>query len=105
MENCMLLVEVILIEIFYQTNNLFIYDPLSDRWIQGADMPIARGALTASFIKGILYVVGGVNSTETLTITLAYDPISNKWTEKAPMPTVREHLTSSVVNWKLYVIG
>jgi hypothetical protein len=49
---------------------LFIYD--SDRWTQGANLPEARGTLTANFINGILFV-GGVNSTETLTSTLAYD--------------------------------
>jgi hypothetical protein len=52
-----------------------------------------------------LFVVGGVNSTEILTSTLAYDAISKKGTEKIPIPTARYHLTSAVVNGKLYVIG
>ena len=64
-----------------------------------------RGALTANFINGILYAVGGVDKSETLTSTLAYDPRNNTWTEKAPMPTAREHLTSATINGKLYVIG
>jgi len=57
MENGMLLEVVILTKIIYQTQ--FIYDLASDRWSQRANLPAARGALTANFIKGILYVGGG----------------------------------------------
>lgn len=49
--------------------------------------------------------MGGVDTTVTLTSTLAYDPATNMWTEKAPMPTAREHLTSAVADGKLYVVG
>ena len=70
-----------------------------------SNLPTARGALTANFINGILYAVGGVDRSETLTSTLAYDPRNNTWTEKHPMPTAREHLTSATINGKLYVIG
>jgi Kelch motif len=49
-----------------------------DRWTQGANLPEARGALNSNFINGELYVIGGVNSTETLKSNLAYDPVSNK---------------------------
>ena len=68
-------------------------------------MPVALGALTAKFINGTLYAVGGVDISGTSSSTLAYDPKTNSWTEKAPMPTAREHLTSEVLDEKLYVIG
>jgi hypothetical protein len=55
--------------------------------------------------KWTLYVVGGVNSTETLKITLVYDPASNKWIEKTSMPTARHGLAAISFNNKIYVIG
>ena len=87
------------------SNKLFVYDPTTNEWTEGANLPTERGALTANFINGILYAVGGVDKSEALTSTLAYDRRTNTWTEKAPMPTAREHLTSATINGKLYVIG
>ena len=54
------------------SNKWLIYDPASYRWVQGANLPEAHGALTANFIDGTLYVIGGVNSTETLTSTWCF---------------------------------
>ena len=36
-----------------------VYDPETDTWAQGVDMPTARGWLSASLIDGKLYAVGG----------------------------------------------
>ena len=41
------------------SNRLFIYDPPKNQWHEGKRMPTARGALTANFVGGILYAVGG----------------------------------------------
>ena len=87
------------------SDKLFIYDSNTNNWTEGANLPSARGALTANFINGTLYVTGGVDSENTLSSTLAYDSNTNNWTDKAPMPTAREHLTSAAVDGKLYVIG
>ena len=48
---------------------LFIYDHTSNKWTEGANLPTVPGALTANFINGILYAVGGVDKSETLTST------------------------------------
>ena len=87
------------------SDKLFIYDPISKKWREGAPMPFPRAALTAAFIDGILYAVGGDHDWESWPTNQAYDPSTNKWTVKAPMPTPRHHLASSVVDGKLYVIG
>ena len=87
------------------SDKLFIYDPVSKKWQEGAPMPSPRAALTAAFIDGILYAVGGDHDWESWPTNLAFDPSTNKWDEKAPMPTPRHHLASSVVDGKLYVIG
>lgn len=36
-----------------------VYDPETDTWAQGVDMPTARGWLSASLVDGRLYAVGG----------------------------------------------
>lgn len=87
------------------SNKLFIYDPNTNRWTKGQDLPSARGALTANFINGTLYVVGGIDASGAISSNWAYDLGTNTWAEKAPMPTAREHLTSATVDNKLFVIG
>lgn len=88
------------------SNMLFIYNPINNEWTEGEDLPSPRGALTANFINGTLYVVGGVDiASGTTSSNWAHNPTNNTWIEKAPMPTAREHLTSVVVDNKLYVIG
>jgi N-acetylneuraminic acid mutarotase len=88
-------------------NLLLIYDPLTNKWQEGASMPTPRGGLTAQFVNGILYAIGGSHTDkgDQLSVNEAYDPVTNRWTEKAPMPTSRHHLTSAVVDGKIYVIG
>jgi N-acetylneuraminic acid mutarotase len=88
------------------SNKLFIFDPSINKWQEGKPMPTPRAALSANFIDGILYAVGGVNSSRIpVTTNEAYNPQTNTWTHKTPMPTPRHHLTSAVVDGKLYVIG
>jgi N-acetylneuraminic acid mutarotase len=89
-----------------RSNKLFIFDPSINKWKEAKPMPTARAALTANFIDGILYAVGGIDSSGTpVTTNEAYDPQTDTWTKKAPMPTPRQHLTSAEIDGKLYVIG
>jgi N-acetylneuraminic acid mutarotase len=93
------------------SNRLFIYDPLKNQWHEGKPMPTPRGALTANFVNGTLYAVGGQSSSSSssslgiLATNEAYDVVYDRWTTKASMPTARHHAASAVVNGKLYVIA
>lgn len=88
------------------SDRLFIYDPKTDVWQEGSRMSEPRGALTADFINGLLYAVGGVNSSRIpVTTNEVYDPISNSWSKTAPMPTARHHHDSAVANGQLYIMG
>jgi len=87
------------------SDKLFIYNPSNDKWDEGMSMPQGRGALTANFINGTLYAVGGVDNSGVTNSNTAYDPLLDEWTEKTAMPSAREHLASAVVDGKLYVIG
>ena len=97
------------------SDRLFIYDTILGKWEEGKKMPTARGALTAEFINGILYAVGGDNDPSYIagahhpygqtTTNEAYDPTTDSWTVKAPMPTARHHHAAAVVGERLYIIG
>ena len=98
------------------TKFLFIYDPVTDKWQRAANMPTARGALTAKFVNGILYAIGGdetvlydlnkvYNPQGVVTTNEAYNPESNSWTIKSPMPTPRDHLSSAIIGESIYVVG
>jgi N-acetylneuraminic acid mutarotase len=84
---------------------LFIYDPNYDTWTEGSPMPTARGALTAVFIDGILYAIGGEGESGVMNINEAYNLQTNNWVSKSPMPTPRHHVASAVVDGNVYVIG
>ena len=92
------------------TNKLFVYDTLQDKWKEGRPMPTARGALTATFVNGTLFAIGGqqssdIDSSEILNTNEVYDPITDTWTTKTSMPTSRHHAASSAVDGKIYVMG
>ena len=95
----------------YTNNNwlpsakLFIYDTKHDTWIEGSFMPTARGALTAVFIDGILYAIGGEGENGIMDINEAYNSKAKTWLSKSPMPTARHHAASAVVDGNVYVIG
>jgi N-acetylneuraminic acid mutarotase len=88
------------------TDKLFSYDPSTNEWKELKSMSEARGALTANFVDGILYAIGGEDSSlNTLKKTEAYDPTTNTWSTKSPMPTPRHHIASIADDGKIYVIG
>jgi len=67
-------------------------------------MPTKRGALTAQFIDGVLYAVGG-STRIAMDTNEAYNPETDSWEKKTLMLTARDHLTSAVLGGKMYVIG
>jgi N-acetylneuraminic acid mutarotase len=87
------------------SNQLFIYDPIKNEWTEGKPMPTPRGALTAIFVNGILYALGGQNEEGILNINEVYDPITDRWISETPMPTGRHHAASATVDNKIYVSG
>jgi len=98
------------------TNYLFIYDPTTDTWTRGPDMPTARAAHAVEIIDGKLYAIGGLNlmtsgiasnffETIYYSDNEVYDILSNTWEKRTPMPTARNHVASAIVDDKLYVIG
>ena len=86
-----------------------IYEPATDTWTKGADMPTARWALSTNVVGGKIYAIGGVTiprrNWETVSKVEVYNPATDRWTKKRNMPTRRGWHAASVVNRKIYVIG
>jgi N-acetylneuraminic acid mutarotase len=84
------------------------YDPVTDTWTKKADMPTARGGLSASVVDGRIYAIGGSSSygyPVYLSTVEMFDPTTNTWTRKADMPITADGLSTSVVNGIIYAIG
>jgi N-acetylneuraminic acid mutarotase len=82
-----------------------IYDPATNRWSLGADMPFAAGSSSSAVISGRVYVAGGIISSTSTPRAARYDPLKNTWTELPPMPAARNHAASGTDGRRLYIFG
>jgi N-acetylneuraminic acid mutarotase len=82
-----------------------IYDPATDTWSLGADMPFATGSSSAAVIGGQIYAAGGIVGSSTSIEAARYDPAIDTWTEIAPMKQGRNHAAAATDGTKLYVFG
>lgn len=55
------------------------YDPATDTWKRGADMPTSRCMFCTSMINDKIYAIGGISMVyeDTLSIVEVYDPATN----------------------------
>ena len=80
------------------------YDPETNSWTRVADMPTARGHITASTfaIAGRIIVGGGTNNGNIPSKDMAaYDPSSNRWTVLTGLPSGRKTPVMGAINGKL----
>ncbi|MGH7583095.1 MAG: Kelch repeat-containing protein [Gemmatimonadales bacterium] len=86
---------------------LFIYDPSTDKWTIGADLPPAiamgNGGPSAS-LGGKLYVLGGPQS-EASNAFYAYDPASAEWAQLPSPPHGHWFGGFAAIGAKLYAVG
>lgn len=82
-----------------------IYDPVTNSWKLGNDMPFAAGSSSSAVINGQIYVTGGIIGSSTTTQSAKYNPATNVWTAIAPMKQGRNHAASATDGTKLYVFG
>ena len=84
-----------------------IYDPTTNKWSTGADMPTPRLGMGVASIDGLIYGVGGrrggsMAPTDTVE---RYNPGNDKWTTRSSMPTRRSWLSASADGSALFAIG
>lgn len=90
-----------------------IYDPATDTWSYGANMPTRRESPNVAVVDGKLYLIGGTDPAISngdyhkgqLTSVEMYDPATNTWTTKASLNFKRDVAGVGVVNGKIYSIG
>ena len=80
---------------------------LSNFWTSRAPLPFGRRGHAMSVATGILFAIGGNNSSgATLASVHGYNPATNSWSSKAPMPSARQAGNgAATVNGVVYVAG
>ena len=83
-----------------------IYDPTTDTWSLGADMPWSGGSCSSAVIDGLVYVCGGIVGSSTVANLASYDPVLDQWDASLPpMPTGVNHAASATDGRYLFVFG
>jgi len=97
--------------VFNVLDTLLEYNPSTDAWTTKASLPIGRGDLTAAFLNGGIFVVGGWRTDDgwstlyTLKSVDFYNPATNTWSSKAALSQARGDLALTVANGQLFAIG
>lgn len=87
------------------TNTVYIYNPATNTFTQGANMPRPRGAGGVAVHNGKIYYAGGLNQGVAVNWFDVYDPAANTWTQLPNMPHARDHFQAAVVGGKFWAIG
>ena len=86
---------------------LEIYDPQTDSWTRGPDMPTPASGLTAAYMDGRIHVTGGEDLIASTVINQhqVLDLATMTWEQLPDLPGSRHGLTSQAVNGQWVVIG
>ena len=82
-----------------------IYDPATNSFSPGADMPSPRAAGGVAAWHGKLIYAGGLGPEGSVARVDAYDPETGEWARLADMPRPRDHFQAAIVGDELYAIG
>ncbi|KAL6100796.1 klhl23 [Pungitius sinensis] len=85
-----------------------IWDPISNTWVRGKDMPDhSRESYSVSLLGANIYVTGGyrTNTVEALNTVSVYNCDYDEWAEGCPMTTARYYHCSVALHGCIYAIG
>ncbi len=85
-----------------------VYEPLTDRWFRGEDMPTPVDDSVAGVYRDrYIYLVGGWSKTDTVKDVQVYDGQKNTWSKATPIPgtPVFGHAGAVVGDTIVYVDG
>ncbi len=90
--------------------NVWIYRPASDEWIQGDEIPaeFRRGGAGSVAYDGIIYSACGIeygHTSGTTNLFNSYNPATGEWRRLTASPHLRDHFAAVVHEGKLYCIG
>lgn len=91
-------------------DNIFMYDPATDTWIEGPAVPAGRKRGSAGLVmyNNKFYVIAGNtigHSGGYIPWFDEFDPATGIWTSLADAPHARDHFHATIVGDKLYVVG
>jgi hypothetical protein len=92
------------------TSNIYIYNPVSDKWHTGASIPQTRRRGSAGTVvhNNKIYLIGGITDGHWagwVNWLDEYDPATNTWKTLSNAPRARDHFHATVNNGKLYIVG
>ena len=93
------------------TDLVEVYDPLTDRWEQRADMPTARSAGDAVVVDSKIYVLGGAArfggdlAGRFVTRIEEYNPKTDRWHQLRDMPMFKFGFSTVAVGNEIYTIS
>ncbi|MFN0182139.1 MAG: Kelch repeat-containing protein [Gemmatimonadales bacterium] len=82
-----------------------IFDPASNRWAFGPDVPFQAGSSASAVIDGQIHIVGGIDGDSTVASHAKLDPTAGRWTMLRPMPRPRNHAAAASDGRRLYIFG
>ena len=82
-----------------------VYDPNSDTWRQGPDLPEARHHAMAAVVGEDLYLIGGMVGDSFEPSALVWRLRADAWEPIAPLPEPRGAGAAVVLDGSIYVIG
>ncbi|XP_070534846.1 kelch-like protein 17 [Ptychodera flava] len=95
-----------------QLNSLERYDAIRDKWIPQECMTMARTAVGAATLNGLLYAVGGEcalaesqEETMYLRCVECYDPLHKEWLPVVDIDVARSFIAVAALGGYLYAIG
>lgn len=79
-------------------NNCFrSYDTVAKTWEAISSMSQGRRSASAAILNELIYVVGGINNSNELTLVEAYDPKTNEWAVKMSFDAVASRVRPMLV--------
>lgn len=95
---------------FKSLNSTEIYDPVTDTWHQGKEMPTVRSGAVAAVVNNRIHVLGGGfkhpdGQFEFFRTVEKYDPATDSWEKGSDMLMPHDYPASVVLNGCIYILG
>jgi len=87
-----------------------IYDPASDQWSVGPEIPDGRRRGGAGVVvhEGLIYLIAGIQNGHTdghVSWLDVFDPRDGSWRQLADAPRPRDHFHAAVIDGRIYAAG
>ena len=88
------------------TNNVYMYDPISEEWVKKMSMQIPRASSTVVGLKSALVVVGGYTSSEYVDLVEIIDPHTREKQKSEPLPIAGSNMSAFPIDEnECYILG